>query len=440
MRPRERSDVVKMSTDILKCSQCNIVINELLCFVQNKIDVMDEESLIRLSVGSFSEMDIKKAKELLFMSITTTVKNTSRRKNKANKGMEDIICIFKNTDPESTPIFVAKELHKLPPVTFDHIDATRLLKDIIMLQTEVKNIKEMYATNEEVEGVKQQLKYINQLNDSNLHKNVNKKRGGYYHNSEQDDFLNTSSTLTINNSTLQCNVVNGEVSDCRSPLHMQGMHSMRHNDSSVAPSIGTNHSGQQSHACVTHTYQLTDRGAEEHLIDETTAHTVPNIVDSANVRKINTNICKSMAEVLESSGEWKKEEPTREWVQVQRKRHRNKTDDVRGKAIIKSDDKFRSANIKVSLFVSNVHQDTTEKDICDYILSKTKENVLLQKIKMKQQRGYNAFKIIVARHKLNLFLNDELWPDGVICRRFMPYKIMDKKRELQTINERELNV
>lgn len=33
--------VLKMSSEKVKCISCNIVINELLCFIKNKIDIMD---------------------------------------------------------------------------------------------------------------------------------------------------------------------------------------------------------------------------------------------------------------------------------------------------------------------------------------------------------------------------------------------------------------
>ncbi|CAH4034220.1 unnamed protein product [Pieris brassicae] len=64
--------------------------------------------------------------------------------------MEDILCVIKETDPELVPIFVARDLQRLPPVTFDHVDATRLLRDIIKLQDNVLFIKENYATKEMV--------------------------------------------------------------------------------------------------------------------------------------------------------------------------------------------------------------------------------------------------------------------------------------------------
>lgn len=49
---------------------------------------------------------------------------------------------MKVCDPEEIPVFVARELHKLPPVNFDHVDVTRLLKDIVKLQQDVALIKE----------------------------------------------------------------------------------------------------------------------------------------------------------------------------------------------------------------------------------------------------------------------------------------------------------
>lgn len=54
-----------MASKLLKCSSCNIVINEVLAFICNKIDVMDEESISRICVSAFSDEDIQSAKNLL---------------------------------------------------------------------------------------------------------------------------------------------------------------------------------------------------------------------------------------------------------------------------------------------------------------------------------------------------------------------------------------
>ncbi|XP_052755599.1 uncharacterized protein LOC128201762 [Galleria mellonella] len=408
-----------MSTDIVKCTQCNIVINELLCFVQNKIDVMDEESLIRLIVGEFSTLEINNAKELLFSSISTTVKNISRRKNREQKETEDIICVLKNTDPDKTPIFVAKELQKLPPVTFDHIDATRLLKDIIVLQSDVKQIKDTYVTNERLNNLKIELnnmKYASLVNCDN----VNNKRGAYLLDSGPAGFLNVSRTPAKNSTPEKKDVFQQSVLRSHSQDKINTSPQSQTSDISFVPTnvVNSPHRISQIRESHTQTAGVTtaSTGSDsrqavmftitKQLTAGTAAHTVANPVSSVCMSEND----KSMAGIVKEK--WKPEKTPEKWVQVQRKKHRNRIESIRGKAKINPKDRFKPADLKIPLFVSNVHKDTSEEDIMDYILLKTRETVFLQKIKMKTERGYNAYKIMVAKHKLNLFLNDEIWPDA----------------------------
>lgn len=159
----------------VKCINCNIIICEVLAFVQNKIDVMDEEGLIRICETAFTEKDIEEAKSLLFEALKKRI-TTRKRAGKTQRNMDDIITLIKGTDPEKIPLFVAKDLEKLPPVTFDHIDVTPLLKKILVLQNNVENIKQNYVTRAELQDQllinRESSKYENQ------YVNVN-KRGGY---------------------------------------------------------------------------------------------------------------------------------------------------------------------------------------------------------------------------------------------------------------------
>ncbi|PZC71548.1 hypothetical protein B5X24_HaOG213162 [Helicoverpa armigera] len=50
------------------------------------------------------------------------------------KSVQDIVTLLKETDPDDVPKFVAKDLHKLPLVAFDHVEVTRLLKDLTLLK------------------------------------------------------------------------------------------------------------------------------------------------------------------------------------------------------------------------------------------------------------------------------------------------------------------
>lgn len=169
-----------MASDVIKCKSCNIVICELLAFIQNKVDVMDEESIVRICNTSFTVENIEISKKLLFDSLTQEHKKIQRKRSgKAQRDLYDVISIFKQVDPEHVPIFVAKDLNKLPPITFDHVDVTRLLKDILIMQNEVKNIKETYVTENQLIEIKEELTMLkrnssNYFNDNN----INKKRGG----------------------------------------------------------------------------------------------------------------------------------------------------------------------------------------------------------------------------------------------------------------------
>ncbi|KAH9629561.1 hypothetical protein HF086_008605 [Spodoptera exigua] len=64
-----------MASKLLKCSSCNIVINEVLAFVCNKIDVMDEESISHIC----SDLEnLKKAS--LVNNFRSTVSNVNFNK------------------------------------------------------------------------------------------------------------------------------------------------------------------------------------------------------------------------------------------------------------------------------------------------------------------------------------------------------------------------
>lgn len=175
---KRRSDAIsKMNT--LKCNSCRIVINELLAYVQNKISIADEISLVQICSSAFSCEQIEEAKNLLLESLPLDLRSKTVRKGKGkeNRLLHDIINVFKVTDPDALPVFVAKDLEKLPPITFDHLDVKKLLKDLMLLQAEIKHIKSSYVTIEQFEDVKKEC-FNGKLTPLSSAK-VNVKRGAY---------------------------------------------------------------------------------------------------------------------------------------------------------------------------------------------------------------------------------------------------------------------
>lgn len=75
---------------------------------------------------------------------------------------------------------------------------------------------------------------------------------------------------------------------------------------------------------------------------------------------------------------------------------------------------------------------TAESDIIAHVYSKTQQNVTLQKLNLKFDKGYNAFKILVPKSKLDVFLGESFWPEGVLFRRFVNFSnVKNKKLESQ---------
>ena len=107
-----------------------ILVDELLCFITNKIDFLNADVIIQICVQNYDDAVIEQSKRRLYTSCNAESKCKGHRGNgKARKNIEDIIAflIERNGD---TPTFVAKDLNKLPPITFDDVDLTSLLNSI----------------------------------------------------------------------------------------------------------------------------------------------------------------------------------------------------------------------------------------------------------------------------------------------------------------------
>ncbi|KAJ2948216.1 hypothetical protein O0L34_g10025 [Tuta absoluta] len=118
-----------------------LIINELLTFVQNKIDVLDELSIAQICGSNFTDDEVEKGKAVLYNAFPASKVPLRRGEDKKKKDLKDIIKILKESDPIDLPTFVAKDLNRLPPVSFDHVDVTRLLKDINILKTDLQTMK-----------------------------------------------------------------------------------------------------------------------------------------------------------------------------------------------------------------------------------------------------------------------------------------------------------
>lgn len=126
------------------------IINEMLCFVTNKFNVLDPNFLIKLCKEKYKPKEIEKAKQLVFDLLTseddpTKFKKRNHSKTSDDKPTKDINDIFQLLQEKGTkqwPQFVALDLSKLPPISFDSMDVSVLLTTLQRVYADVEMLRE----------------------------------------------------------------------------------------------------------------------------------------------------------------------------------------------------------------------------------------------------------------------------------------------------------
>lgn len=431
----------------VKCVSCNIVIDEMLSYVQNKLSVIDEDTLVRICSSAFTSEEIEKSKELLFESVPVEKAKIKRKnKGKERRDLVDIVNVFKTVEPDLFPIFVAKNLERLPPILFDHLDCTKLLKDLLRMQTDLKEVTETYVTQAQLDEVKADI--LKMQNDSLIPASACKintmKRGGWLldsgpiglshvQNSSLDECINTVDVSSLsgpdNNIARFRNIreVDGEISfKNRTATTRQ-----RARGASESPPPGV-----AAVASPSETDRLAADAVTSPRRSYSTATAVPApppILQQSKSDITNNTNCKNKQMTTERTSKIMTayqpvsagRDDAEGWQSVSYRRKHNMNYRYHGSAGSARDNagKFKAAVKNVPIFITKVHKDTTEQDIADYVYQKTEEVITLERIVLKYPKPYNAFKFLVAESKLSLFLNSGLWPEGVIFRRFVNFKL-----------------
>jgi len=121
----------------------NVVIDNILCFLTNKIGLLGTDTIVKLCTDTYSDDEIRKAKDTLFdlCADDSTSRFIRRQGPKMSvQNIEDMVKLLQEKG-QDIPVFVVQNLSKLPPITFDSIDVSVLLTNLKNLQTEVDLLK-----------------------------------------------------------------------------------------------------------------------------------------------------------------------------------------------------------------------------------------------------------------------------------------------------------
>ncbi|XP_026746538.1 uncharacterized protein LOC113507811 [Trichoplusia ni] len=358
-----------------------LIAKELLAFIQHVIDTMDEVSILQICKTNFKEEEISSGKRLLYMSLDKLDQMPSRRRDGTEKSVQDIITLLKVTDPDDVPTFVAKDLHKLPPVTFDHVDVTRLLKDIIFLKTSLSEVQSKLGVSEKtIQELRAEVVLLrNTMSVSRSPdeaSKVNTRRGAQ-----------NLSVCSFASADFDASAVVGE---CNAPIAKEV--------SASTPRRVYADAAARTPSCVT-------------------LARVPAPAPARVPARAAPAPCPAPLPAAPSVLLPRRDEDGFEVVQRKKRRHKT-TKNRCGKAPTKPEQLVRAAQPNTPVCISRLHYSVKRVSIVEYVRQKLKYTLRVQELESNRNVNFKAFVVRVPNCFLHLVLNEDFWPQNVVFRRF----------------------
>ncbi|KAI5632091.1 hypothetical protein NE865_15206 [Phthorimaea operculella] len=356
-----------------------VIIDEFLTFCQNKIDVMDELSVVQICATNFTDAEIESGKSTLFDALSNEGVKLIQRKgeDKRKKNIKDVLKVFKETDPKLQPTFVAKDLNRLPPVTFDHVDVTRLLKDLVILKTELQFLRAESVSKTQIEELKTSI--ISEVCTRVTTTNSNKKSTKSGPNASQNTIDNAKS----NRSEKRASTNSGSESANRSK------------DVPITPPPAPMRKRSDS------LDTIVSPPSYRNITERPKRHANNNVNDAGHSDQDDTN------------GDFK--------IVINRKkqrslRNKNKCGTASGPS------RLQVAELPEAIYLSRLKNTCNVDDVIDHIQSKGAQAIDVQLLTQKKQLEFRSFKILVAKQNLDTFLSTDFWPTNLVFRRSSPWQ------------------
>lgn len=359
-------------------SDKKFVLNEVLCYITNRIDILDEPTLTRILITNFPEKDIDAAKAKLCDDLA--IKSTSRKgEGRASKNALDMIKIIKEIGAASDklPLYVARDLHKLPPITFDHLDVTRILKELASLRTEVSTlILKDEINQDEISKLRSEMITIKNMSTSprpvcpSVHRpfNRNKTRAfeGNIHSNDE------SPTVQVTPVT---------------PRERQKQFEPRRDENKIDSPTHIDEWGPP-------------------------AMTPPPIIRAQKEIISYRKIAMSMA-----NDRKKEDEDNDGFKMVSYRKRKPAIRNMRGAG--QSSGILQAVASTVTLYVSRAKKEITAEHIQEYIIHKGQTALKVEYIKPYQETSFNSFLVTIEANNLDTFLSEGFWPTGIVYRKYI---------------------
>ena len=108
------------------------------------------DSLMKLCMDFYDEETVISAKSTLLEHVVIPENDDKRKRriggNKKATSMKDILNVFLELTLEDVPLFVANNLHNLPPLSMDNFDMSRVIRDMEAIKLQMKVLQEAQET------------------------------------------------------------------------------------------------------------------------------------------------------------------------------------------------------------------------------------------------------------------------------------------------------
>ncbi|KAJ2938078.1 hypothetical protein O0L34_g19404 [Tuta absoluta] len=333
---------------------------------------MDELSVVQICATNFTDAEIEAGKSTLFDALSNEGVKLIQRKgeDKRKKNIKDVLKVFKETDPKLQPTFVAKDLNRLPPVTFDHVDVTRLLKDLVILKTELQLLRTESVSKTQIEELKTSI--FSEVCARVTSTNDNRKSN----NSGPNVSLNKIDNAYTKRLEKRTSTDSGSASKNRSKDDVP-MTPMRKRSDSLDTIVSP-----PSYRNIT---QRPKRQTNNNVNDA--GHSVHNDNDDDFKIVINRKKQRSL-------------------------RNKNKCGTASGPS------RLQVAELPEAIYLSRLKTTCNVDDVLDHIQSKGAQAIDVQLLPQKKQLEFRSFKILVAKQNLDTFLSTDFWPTNLVFRRY----------------------
>ena len=343
----------------------NIVVNDLLCYLLCKIYVVPKESLVQVITNFYKQDAIIAAREILYRDLPVSLPRVIRHVNKRDN-VSAMYDVMQALMADTSKVFVCRDLNNIPPLSFKNVDPVMLLQQTADMHNEMSVLQQ---TQGDVKSQLNEMKEtLNHIRDTVCSAEVEKPSTSYG---------------DVTKRYLQHKGGQLAGASCQSVEFLNSVLGVR--ESRVMPSRDSQESSDG----------VPVGGADEESRD---------------------SFAKSDSRYFVDGDGFKHRKP----------RHRKPPVIGTGKQ-----SKLRAAvsRKRREIFVTRLHEDTSCKDIRDYVHSVTSASSCeVEKLNNKHP-GNASFRVSCEEQHFQLLLSGESWDDGIMVRPFFPAK---KQRNLTT--------